>query len=245
MDRSIQFDADEVIEELSYLQRVQMPFVMSYGLNKLGPRLRELHARDMARDFDRPVPFTLNSPRYSRSSKEKLEIEFWVSEDGAKGQDPARYLFPQVREAGRNSKQVYVTRFNKAARRYGLIDYNDYLMPVKNSKAARLNQYGNISPGQYTQVLYSIGAFTDFINRQAGQRKREPKKEYYVVKPGNKRGAFPGIYRRKGDTTNLLFATLPEVPTVAPKYDFYGNTEDWATDYFPQYVEQKLSEIMP
>lgn len=244
--QSITFDADEIIDELGYLQRVQMPFVMSWGLNKLGPKLRQLHAKDMARDFDRPVPFTLNSPRYSRSSKQKLEIEFWISEDGAKGQDPARYLYPQVREPGRSRKQVYVTRFNRAARRYGLIEGGEFLTPLLQSKAARKNAYGNISPGQYTQVLYSIGAFTDFINRKAGQAKRQPKKEYFVVRSdgGNRRGLPAGIYRRKGDTVNMLFATLPEVPYVTPKYDLYGNTEDWATDYFPQYVDQKLREVL-
>lgn len=246
--QSITFDADEIIDELGYLQRVQMPFAMSWGLNKLGPKLRELHAKDMARDFSgpnsRPVPFTLNSPRYTRSSKQKLEISFWVSEDGAKGQDPARYLYPQVREPGRSRKQVYVTRFTKAARRYGFIDGTEYLMPILDSKAARKNSYGNISPGQYTQVLYSIGAFTDFINRQAGKRKTPMKQEYFLMRPNNRQGMPAGIYRRRGDTKNLLFATLPEVPYVTPKYDFYGNTEDWATDYFPQYVEQKLREVL-
>jgi hypothetical protein len=257
MSRTIVFDADDLIQDLDIIRRVQMPFVASWALNKMAPKIRKFHQAEMSRDFNNPVPFTVNSPRWgsdgyqswSRSTKDRLEMGFWISEDGAKGQDPARYLFPQTVEAGRGRKQIYVTRFSKALRRKGVMESNEYALPIKGSSAARLNSYGNITPGQYTQVLYSIGAMTDFVNRYTESRKRAPKKEYFAVRSqaessGRGRRLTPGIYRRKSDNIAMLFKFLPEAPSVTPKYDFYGLTEDLARDYFPQLVEQKMREVM-
>lgn len=251
--RTVTFDADELISDLTSLERVQMPFVMSWALNAMAPKVRQFHQTEMQRSFANPVPFTTNSVRWgargykswARSDKNNLEMGFWISEDGAKGQDPSKYLYPQVVD-GSGRKQVYVTRFSKALRRYGHIGASEYMMPLKGGKAAQglLNQYGNITPGRYTQILWAIGATTDQVQGYAKSRKTGPKKEYYVMKSGNSRGQFPGIYRRRADTTNLLFATLGEPPDVTPKYDFYGLTEDLVMDYFPDLVEKKLREVM-
>lgn len=252
--RTVTFDADELIDELNVIQRVQMPFVMSWALNQLGPKIRQFHQTEMTRSFENPVPFTTNSVRWGasgtkpwvRSDKGNLRMNFWVSEDGAKGQDPARYLFPQVLDEGAGRKPVYITRFTKALRRYGRIDSSEYMAPLKNSSRINdlKNQYGNIIPGRYTQILWSLGATTDQVQGLAKSRKKGPPKQYFQVKAGNKRGMYPGIYRRRGDSVDLIFATLGEPPSVTPKYDFYGLTEDLAQDYFPDLVEKKLAEVL-
>jgi hypothetical protein len=231
-----------------------MPFVLSWSLNQLGPKIRQLHQQEMQRDFRNPVPFTVNSPRWGargykpwvRSDKSNLEMGFWISEDGAKGQDPSRYLYPQVQEPGRGRKQVYVTRFTKALRRYGYIGGNAYMLPLKDGAAAEglKNQYGNITPGRYTQILWAIGATTDQAQGYAKNRKKAPKKEFFLARTGNPRGMYPGIYRRRADSFNLLFATRTEPPDVTPKYDFYDRTVGWAGDYFPELVDKKLNEVM-
>jgi hypothetical protein len=256
-DRSVVIDADDVIENLDIIRRVQMPFVASWALNQLGPRIRRLHQQEMQRTFENPVPFTTNSVRWGakgykpwvRSDKNNLEMGIWISEDGAKGQDPAVYLFPQVSEGtgGGGSKQVYVTRFTKRLRREGQIGGNQYLLPLKKSSnviSDLLNSYGNITPGQYNRILFALGAM-EFPLR--GYAKKGRVKDSIFIAPnlgtGRQRGLRPGIYRRKGDQFGMLFKTLPSPPSVRPKYYFYEATEDWATDYFPQYVEQKLGEI--
>ena len=257
MGRTITFDADDLIEDLDIVRRVQMPFVASWALNAMAPKIRRFHQTEMQRDFENPVPFTTNSVRWgaegyrpwTRSSKQRLEMGFWISEDGAKGQDPSKYLYPQVQDDRGGRKQVYVTRFSKALRRRGILEGPEYMLPIRGSRAARLNSYGNISPGQYTQVLYSIGAMTDFINRYAGKSKKGPSKEYFAVPsrtpPGGRPSNLsPGIYRRMGGSISMLFKNLPEAPSVTPKYDFYGLTEDLARDYFPDLVEKKLKEVM-
>ncbi len=241
---SITFDADAVVKNLDIVRRVQMPFVMSYALNKLGPVLQAAHRSEMQRVFRNPVPFTLNSIFYTKSDKQKLYSYIGVKEFGAKGNPASKYLFPQVKEPGAGAKQVYDTRFSKALARRGFTPSGSYMLPIRQSDAARLNSYGNISPGQYTQVLYSIGAMTDFVDRRYGTAKRLPKKEYFMARPGNRSGLKPGIYRRSGRDISMLFKYFPSPPSVATRYDFYGLTDRVAGQEFPKLVFGKLKDVM-
>ncbi len=242
---SITLDADQVVKNLDIIRRVQMPFVMSYALNRLGPVLQAAHRDEMQRVFRNPVPFTLSSIFYTRADKQKLYSYIGVKEFGAKGNPASKYLYPQVREpGGSGSKQVYDTRFTKALARRGFISSGAYMLPIRQSAAARLNSYGNISQGQYTQVLYSIGAMTDFVDRRYGQAKRAPKKEYFFARPFSRSGLKPGIYRRSGRDLDMLFKYLPSLPSVQTRYDFYGLTDRVATQEFPNLVFGKLREVM-
>lgn len=242
---SITLDADQVVKNLDIIRRVQMPFVMSYALNRLGPVLQAAHRDEMQRVFRNPVPFTLSSIFYTRADKQKLYSYIGVKEFGAKGNPASKYLYPQVREpGGSGSKQVYDTRFTKALARRGFISSGAYMLPIRQSAAARLNSYGNISQGQYTQVLYSIGAMTDFVDRRYGQAKRALKKEYFFARPFSRSGLKPGIYRRSGRDLDMLFKYLPSLPSVQTRYDFYGLTDRVATQEFPNLVFGKLREVM-
>lgn len=255
MGRTITFDADDLVDGLTTIQRVQMPFVMSWALNAMAPRIKGAHERLMQSTFENPVPFTTKSVRWGakgykpwvRSDKNNLEMGFWISEDGAKGQPPSYYLYPQVKdEAG--SKEVYVTRFTKRLRREGFIGGNEYVTPLKkqsNVISDLLNGYGNIRPGQYTRILFALGAMETPL---AGYAKKRKSSDSIFISPNRKAGKSgglkPGIYRRKGDQFGMLFKTLPGPPSVSPKYDFYRITEDLAMDYFPDLVEEKLQEVM-
>ena len=254
--RTITFDADDLIKDLDIIRRVQMPFVASWALNQLGPKIRSDHQQRMKNTFENPVPFTINSPRWGakgykpwvRSDKSNLEMGIWISEDGAKGQPPSYYLYPQVQEGG--SKQVYVTRFTKRLRREGFIGGSEYMAPLlKKSDVIGdlLNSYGNITPGQYTRILFALGAMESPL---AGYAKKWRQKDSIWIAPNPRsakrpqKGLKPGIYRRKGDDWGMLFKTLPAPPTVAPKYDFYGITTNLAQEYFPGLVQQKMREVM-
>lgn len=251
--KTIFFDADDLIRDLDVIRRVQMPFAMSWALNTMAPRIRDAHRQRMQGTFDNPVPFTTNSVRWGargykpwvRSDKSNLEMGFWISEDGPKGQPPTYYLYPQVIDQG-GSKQVYVTRFTKRVQRMGLIKSGEYLMPLKgksNVISDLLNGYGNIRPGQYTKILFAIGAMESPLSGYAKKRRGG---DSFFISPDPRRsagGLKPGIYRRKGDQFGMLFKTLPSPPSVTPKYDFYGITTTLAQDYFPDLVNQKLKEI--
>jgi hypothetical protein len=254
--RTITFDADDLVENLDTIRRVQMPFVMSWALNTMAPRIKSAHERLMQSTFENPVPFTTKSVRWGadgyrpwvRSDKKNLEMGFWISEDGAKGQPPSYYLYPQVTDDGASSKQVYVTRFTKRLRREGLIEGSQYVTPLKrqsNVISDLLNSYGNIRPGQYTRILFALGAME--MPLSAYNRKGKQKDQIFIApnrRTNKQSGLKPGIYRRKGSEFGMLFKTLPGPPDVTPKYEFYRITEDLAYDYFPDLVEEKLAQVM-
>ncbi len=255
-DRTITFDADDVIKDLDIIRRVQMPFVASWALNKMAPMIRLENQEAMQRVFENPVPFTTNSVRWGakgykpwvRSDKKNLQMNFWISEDGPKGQAPTYYLYPQVIDEGAGGKQVYVTRFSKRLRNMGLYRGNQYAAPlIKESNVISdlLNGYGNIRPGQYTRILFALGAMESPL---AGYAKKRRGKDSIFMAPDprtGRRGDWkPGIYRRKGGELGMLFKTLPAPPVVTPKFDFYGRTSQLAREFFPELVKQKLDEVM-
>jgi hypothetical protein len=255
--RTITFDADDLIKDLDIIRRVQMPFVASWALNALAPKIKGAHERLMQSRFENPVPFTTKSVRWGsggykpwvRSDKKNLDMGFWISEDGAKGQAPTYYLYPQVVEEGSGgSKQVYVTRFTKRLRREGFIQGHQYLAPLKkesNVISDLLNGYGNITPGQYNRILFALGAMESPLR---GYAKKGRVKDSIFISPDPRTGKRdtwkPGIYRRKGGELGMLFKTLPGPPSVTPKYEFARITEDLAMDYFPDLVEQKLAQVL-
>jgi hypothetical protein len=258
MSRTITFDADDLIRDLDIIRRVQMPFVASWALNALAPKIRNDLQQTMQTTFENPVPFTTKSVRWGasgykpwvRSDKSNLEMGFWISEDGAKGQPPSYYLYPQVNDegGGGGSKQVYVTRFTKRLRREGFIDSSEYLAPLKkksNVIGDLLNGYGNITPGQYNRILFALGAMESPLR---GYAKKGRVKDSFFISPnrraGKEGGLPPGIYRRKSGELGMLFKTLPGPPNVTPKFDFYGKTENLARQYFPELVQQKMREVM-
>lgn len=241
----IRLEADQVVRNLDIVRRVQMPFVMSYALNRLGPILQAAHRDEMQRVFRAPVPFTLNSIFYTKSDKSKLYSFIGVKEFGGKGNPASKYLFPTVTDASR--KQVYPTRFSKALAHRGFTASGSYMLGITSSDAARLGGNGRITPGQYTQVLFAIGAYDNdtFTGRRYANAKRPPKKDYFFARPGNKQGISPGIYKRKasGKGIDMLFKYFPAPPSVQTRYDFYGLTDRVVQQQFPVLVNQKLAEL--
>lgn len=252
--RTITFDADDLIKDLDIIRRVQMPFVASWALNAMAPRIRTDLQQRMQSTFQNPVPFTTNSPRWGargykpwvRSDKTNLEMGFWISEDGAKGQPPSYYLYPQVVDE-QGSKQVYVTRFTKRLRREGYLSGSQYMLAISGARLSSdlRNSYGNITPGQYTRILFAIGAMESPLR---GYAKKGRVKDQIFIAPGRGGGRAKnlpaGIWRRKGDDFGMIFKTLPSPPNVTPKFDFYGTTIDLAKQYFPDLVQQKMNQVM-
>ena len=236
--RPITFDADSLIGKLNVLQAVQLPYAGKRALQKLGFELRKDLAVYMAEQFANPVPFTLTSPRYKADG---LELRISISRIGDKGQDPGRYLYPVSTEDGGGGKPAYTTRFTRALRKNGVIDAATYAIPFLKGNGVRLVN-GNMSPGQYQQVLAALKTDTGM---GAGKRAWR----YFAVPDRRKTSTRPnrlpaGIYRAKGNDVQRLFAlttTQPKVPTI---FDFYGRTDATAQRLMPTLLSQALRDAL-
>jgi hypothetical protein len=236
--RPITFDADSLIGTVNALQGAQLPYAGKRALQKLGFELRKDLASYMGEQFANPVQFTLRSPRYAADG---LELRISISTDGAKGQDPARYLYPVSTEDGAGGKPAYTTRFTRALRKNGIIDAATYAIPFLKGNGVRLVN-GNMSPGQYQQVLAALKTETGMgAGKRAWRYFAVPDRRKTTVRTNH---LAPGIFRTQGRTLQRLFnftTTQPKVPSI---FDFYGRTTATAQRLMPTLLSQALRDAL-
>lgn len=136
----------------------------------------------LPRVFDRPVPYTMNSLKVTLTQRHNMQASVSFK-------SPERmhrhYLWAQVEGGGRKLKG-----FERA------LD-NKYHMP---GRGARLNQYGNISPGQIRQLLSVLGRAEISAGYSANiteTSKRSNRKPRDYIRLARKHGKLqPGVYER-------------------------------------------------
>lgn len=226
MARTIEFDVERVFRRLSALEGPQIKYAGGQAMKRLGFGLKQHHSLQMAGRFENPVPFTLNSPRYEADG---LDLRIYISRDGAKGQDPARYIYP-TDAAGDNT--AYLSRFGRALRRENISTF--FPVPYTQGRGVRRNTYGNMTPGQYTQVLAGL-------RRDDGTFFSVPDNRRPTTRPTTLR---PGIYQRKGRGLNMLFGYLSSPPQVRQTYDFESITRRYASQQLPKLLGEELRKAL-
>jgi hypothetical protein len=239
MARSIEFDAQALIGKIDALRGAQLPFAGNRALRQLGFQLRGELQKEMRDKFQNPVPFTINSPRYRVDG---LELTVSISKDGAKGQDPARYLYPVTAEGGvGGSKPAYITGSPRAVRALGIVDPSYYAIPFLQGRGVRVNAYGNMTPGQYQQTLQGLKTGVG-AGRQGSQWR------YFSVpdgrKPGKRGNLKPGIYRAKTGDVQLLFTYARRQPTVPVLFDFEGVVRERSQAILPSLLSKALDDAL-
>ena len=85
----------------------------------------------------------------------------------------------------------------------------------------------------YQSGLAALEA-NEYAERYAGSDR------YFAIKPGDRSGLKPGVYRGKGDTISRLFALLDEAPSVPRTFDWTDASIDEATDQ----IEGRIARIL-
>lgn len=143
----------DVLKWLDDKQKDKVPDAAMKAVNATAKLAQKAVQEEMKKVFDRPTPYTLRSVWIEKAIKERLSAEVYIFNEWAgKGTSPIKYLWPEV-EGGRRDQKP----FEKLLSNIGVIGKNQFLMPWK----ARLNQYGNVSPGVIQQVLSGLQAGRD------------------------------------------------------------------------------------
>ena len=223
MSFDVEFDIDPMVKRLDALRAVQVPFAASLAINNAAKVAKKDLQGEMRRVFDRPVPFTTNSIYIKYSRKDDLYARVGLKEFQGKGNAAADYLLPQIQGG-----PAYATRFQKSLREFGYLGNNEYARPTQ-SDFLRINKYGNVTPGQYTQILYGLQAFRDssaFAYRKNAKKKRAPGISAIRTSEAGiyrSRSLFPGIYleskkaRENKESALFWFGKTPNLPG---KYNF-------------------------
>ena len=247
MAEAVVFDLNAVMNKLDRVKQIQMPFAASLALNRIAVDMRDQLRETMKTTFQNPVPFTLNSLYIKASTKKNLEIEVGLKEFAPKGNPASKYLLPQIKGG-----PAYDTRFQKSLRYKQLLQPGMYAIPTQ-SDYIRRNQYGNMMPSQYTEILYSLRAFRDAsafsFNRHANKKKNTT--EYFAVTTTRrtKRGyLYPGIYRQNVDpgyeNDRAIFWFQRRAPQFQPRFPLTQIGRDFANQNWAQQFGRALAEAI-
>jgi hypothetical protein len=243
-NRSIEFDVEALLGRLNILQATQIKYAGGKAMRRLGYELKQTLRDEMSRTFDRPVPFTLTSPKYDPNG---LSLRVFLLTDSPRGQSPSRYLYPVSTEDTVGAKPAYTTRFTRALRHLGIIDSDHYAIPWLNGRAVPTNEYGNVPGSFYSGVLRGLA--------RQGAKGASPFSKYggqYMSVPDRRSAPSirrtsslkPGIYRVKGRQLDFLFRYVLSPPSVTTIFDYRGIVDRRAQAILPTLLSQELDKAM-
>jgi hypothetical protein len=224
------------------LQRAasQVPFAASQALNRSAQAAKVAVQKDMRRVFDKPTPWVINSLRIEPATKTKLVAEL-AFKDKDSVTNSRSMVFPHVEGGQRRFKDM-----ERRLQSFGYLPAGWYAVP---GAAAKLNAYGNMSPGQITTLLNVLGTYTEAGYNKANARtvarlaRGNAKKNQYgfaymVVRPQDSKTAHlaPGVYQRfKTGFGSSLKPVLMFVSKAnyRPRLDFYGIVQKEHVARFP------------
>jgi hypothetical protein len=242
---SMERDVAGYVSGLRAVPREQLPFAISLALNRTAQDARQSIRSDIARAFDRPTPFTLNSVEIRPATKRNLEVEVWLKDDMEGPGTPSHYLAPQMFGGERRLK-----RFERALQARGLLPAGMFIVP---GQGAKLDAYGNISRGQIMQILSALGAAEQYsgysANRTADSVARRGKRklpEFFVGRPARGKGPL-GIWQRFhfgfGGAIKPVMIFVRK-PRYTSRFDVYSTVDEVAHQQFLGHLERAVAEAV-
>jgi len=259
---TISFDARKLTGALNELVKVQIPETSRLALNEALFATQQRLKSEASKVFDRPVPFTLNSFKYDKGKLEGDQMigRFYIRDEGPKGNAPSRYLNPTIK-GGR----AYRTRFPRRLTDHTIVTQIDerqtqalergkVLAPSGRSPKVRRNSYGNMSQGQYKQILSAIkGGKSSADLADVGAIPFSLRRGYAYIddtalghdffKRRFKYPSKPGIYKIEGNGDSVrLYRVLTQITTPQGKgnFKFFEISEETITKEFVQRFQSRI-----
>ncbi|QIZ79789.1 hypothetical protein [Thalassovita gelatinovora] len=218
---SLHIDPKDFMRVTSAIERKQLPIATAWALNDTADDVLEHIQRRMEVVFDRPTRFTKNAFMVWRAKKSTLVAE--VRERPSVGS--RHYLKRQ--ERGGVRKQTGLERMVMHN-----LAYDGVLAAIIPTSAARLNAFGNWTPGERNQAVSAIKAFgetgyTANATAKSKARSKGRRAAYFVPQKGS--GLSPGIWRRKGKGKRERVEKIAHFTDTMPRYHerlgFYDGAE--------------------
>jgi len=219
---SIDDTLDEMRREIRDFSERQVPFAIKEALNRTAEAGKDRARAEMARVFDRPKPFTLNSLYILKASKSSLQSGVGIKDAGSKGTPAARYLAPQIAGGDRQLK-----RFERALQSFG--GGNNQAVP---GKGVPLDKYGNVSRGRVNAILKRLRA-----GRTEGSAQTRNKDGYFVGRPQPDAPDGVWIRERSRLVPALVFVRKVE---YRPRFAFADIVRQAVADEFNGHFKEEL-----
>lgn len=230
----------------------QVRFAAMLALNSSAEKARvAVRDEEMPRVFDRPTPWVVNSLFVKKATKTNLEAHL-AYKDRTSSRESRSMIEPHVFGGKRHYKAMEARLM-----RMGLLPAGWSVVP---GAGAKLDTYGNVSPGQITTLLNVLGTYTESgfnkanINTVKRLAKGSVKKNvygfaYWVNQVGSTRARHlpPGVYQRV--TTGFGSSLKPVLIFVSrvnyeKSFDFFGFAEAAVREAFPAEFEAAFDKAM-
>lgn len=217
-------DAGGLGEALAALDRLagDLPGkALADAINHTGYQARKALHTEMASVFDRPTPWTLKSVQLLEAKPQKLQASLWINDyPVTKDLAPDKWLKAQVFGGPRSSKGLDVL-----LRAKGILPAGMFAFPAIG---ARLDRYGNLSPGHIAQIKSGLkiadrAGYTGNASTSARSMAKQHAKAFFVVRRagrpigiGERRDWGPGS-RDKW----VMVLAFGRQPKYVPRLDFH------------------------
>ena len=264
------FNPEELLGKINELEKTLLPRAATNALHKAVFETTKELSSQAANRFTNPVPFTLKSFLYKKPApvgSNSIEASVFIRDDAAKGNPPAKYL--QGVMGGQPN--IYPTRFQRMLRRLpdragnpnrdalgnqgSILSAGEIMVPTRSPKVRR-NQYGNMTVGQYTQILTDLAggaSSADYLTfrsekqrmkrkaqneRRAAKGKKPLKRDVYfymnknMAQERNLTSKTGGIFLKSRTGSLHRIMTQTSNANVPYKFDFLAIAEDSVGDIF-------------
>ena len=191
------------------------PTVVASSLNSSAYGSSVAEKQTIKSVFDRPTPYIQRSPRYLKATPSKLVATVYIPKGKAEST-----LLAEVEGGGRQAK-----KFEILMRYMGILHGDMFVVP---GKGAKLDQYGNISRDQMTEIFNML---------------KGAKNAYFVsTRSGKTAHLARGVWlrtSRRGIVPAMLFVSIV---TYKAKFPFSQTALKFIVDNFGTIFNSKLDE---
>ena len=220
-DLGLDLDISDFVKVNDEIERKQLPMATAWALNDTAKEVLEHVQNQMEVVFDQPTRFTKNAFHIWYAKKTDLTAK--VQERPSVGKK--HYL--KVQEHGGRRPKTGLERMLTSA-----LAYDGILTVVVPAAGARLNRFGNWSPGERNQAISAIRGWREVgynanATKESKARNRS-RAAYFVPKSGSR--LSPGIYKRTGkgkrEKVTKIAHFLETLPNYSERLGFYDGAED-------------------
>ena len=239
MQVGMKSNANQVMRRMQRLTG-QMPFAASKALNATGNVLLAVNKREMRKQFDKPVPYTMNAFYMKRSTKADLNVRI-----GRKSKPSGKHYLEVQHSGGTRPRKGIESLLN-----YSIAYRNDLraVLPTKRTTTGA----GGISTAQVLQAIAGLGGkmpnepYTKSRVEKAEARRAAQKNpsQYFIGYKEDGKNTTDGIYRRRGKRVEKMFHLLEYRPKYRENFPFHPPLYRNARSYFPQTFKRELFRAM-
>ena len=231
-----------------------MPKIVRNAINDTAFNVRVAEQAEIAVSFSNPTNWFKKTIYVTKAKTENLNAAVGPSDYFSRGgfhenQTPWQQVMKHNVYGGtRNFKS-----FEKRLHRAGILPQGWFAVP---GEGARLNQYGNMSPGEIVQILTYVNAMdayagdnTSRINRLTNRQNAMDRRgeAYFAVIPGRAgrtEHLKPGIYKRFRNGTIKPILVFVRNVTYRRRMDWFGVADRTAGQHFPAHFEREWQRVM-